>query len=105
MPGVSLRRGTSVSLWKRGDIWHNDFWFQGRRYFGSTCQTVRGYATVCEQEVKRRVRRQSAGPPQLARLAGDRSASAREGPERFQGGRRGRLTRCTQRHRRKRQKI
>jgi integrase len=50
-----------VSLWKRGDVWHYDFWFQGRRYVGSTRQTVRSDATVCEQEVKRPVRRQSAG--------------------------------------------
>jgi hypothetical protein len=50
-----------VSLWKRGDIWHYDFWFLGRRYFGSTRQTTRGDANACEQEVKRRVRRQAAG--------------------------------------------
>jgi integrase len=50
-----------MSLWKRGDVWHYDFWLLGRRYFGSTRQTVRVDATVCEQEVKRRVRRQAAG--------------------------------------------
>jgi hypothetical protein len=50
-----------MSLLKLGDIWHYDFWFQLRRYVGSTRQTMRSDAVVCEQEVKRRVRRQSAG--------------------------------------------
>jgi integrase len=50
-----------VSLWKRGDVWYYDFWFQGRRYSGTTRQTARGDATVCEQEVRRRLRRQAAG--------------------------------------------
>jgi hypothetical protein len=50
-----------VSLWKRGAIWYYDFWFQGRRYAGSTRQVTRADASVCEQEVKRRLRRQAAG--------------------------------------------
>jgi integrase len=50
-----------MSLVKRGDIWHYDFWFLGRRYVGTTRQTVKADASICEQEVKRRVRRQSAG--------------------------------------------
>ena len=51
----------ALSLFKRGSIWYYDFWFQGRRYVGTTRQTTKGDATVCEQEVKRRLRRQSAG--------------------------------------------
>jgi hypothetical protein len=27
-----------MSLVKRGDIWHYDCWFQGRRYVGTTRQ-------------------------------------------------------------------
>ena len=50
-----------MSLWKRGDVWQFDFWFQGRRYAGSTRQSVRADAVVCEQEIKRRLRRQAAG--------------------------------------------
>jgi hypothetical protein len=50
-----------MSLCRRGDIWHYDFWFQGRRYVGTTRQTVKADALVCEHEVKRRIRRQSAG--------------------------------------------
>ena len=50
-----------MSLVKRGDIWHYDFWFLGRRYVGTTRQTVKADAGICEQEVKRRLRRQSAG--------------------------------------------
>jgi len=50
-----------MSVFKRGDIFHYDFWFQGRRYVGTTRQTLRTDATICEQEVKRRIRRQAAG--------------------------------------------
>jgi integrase len=50
-----------VSLWKRGEIWYYDFWFQGRRYSGSTRQIARSDAASCEHEVKRRLRRQAAG--------------------------------------------
>jgi integrase len=57
----TLRGDRPVSLWKRGDVWHYDFWFQGRRYSGSTRQTGRSDAAVCEHEVKRRLRRQAAG--------------------------------------------
>ena len=50
-----------MSVFKRGDIFHYDFWFEGRRYVGTTRQTVRSDATSCEQDVKRRIRRQAAG--------------------------------------------
>ena len=40
-----------MSLVKRGDIWHYDFWFLGRRYVGTTRQTVKADAGICEQEV------------------------------------------------------
>jgi hypothetical protein len=50
-----------MSVFKPGDIFHYDFWFQGRRYVGTTRQTLRTDATICEQEVKRRIRRQAAG--------------------------------------------
>jgi integrase len=58
---VSAREGFDVSLLKRGDIWHYDFWFQGLRYAASTRQTARSDANACEQEVKRKLRRQLAG--------------------------------------------
>jgi hypothetical protein len=51
-----------MSLVKRGDIWHHDFWFLRHRYVGTTRQRVKADASVCEHEVKRRLRRQSAGP-------------------------------------------
>ena len=50
-----------MSVFKRGEIFHYDFWFQNRRYVGTTRQLVRRDAILCEQDVKRRVRRQSAG--------------------------------------------
>jgi hypothetical protein len=50
-----------MSLFKRGDTWHYDFWFLRRRCVGTTRQTVKTDAGICEQEVKRRIRRQSAG--------------------------------------------
>ena len=39
-----------MSVFKRGDIFHYDFWFEGRRYVGTTRQRLRGDATICEQE-------------------------------------------------------
>jgi hypothetical protein len=50
-----------MTLRKRGEVWHYDFWFQHRRYGGTTRQTSRADAAACEHEVKRRLRRQVAG--------------------------------------------
>jgi integrase len=50
-----------MSPYKRGSIWYYDFWFQGQRYVGTTRQTTKGDALVCEQDVRRRLRRQAAG--------------------------------------------
>ena len=50
-----------MSPFKRGSIWYYDFWFQGRRFAGSTRQTTKGDATVFEQDIRRRLRRQVAG--------------------------------------------
>ena len=75
-----------MSVFKRGEIFHYDFWFQNRRYVGTTRQLVRRDAILCEQDVKRRVRRQSAGleaPPPWRRRdsrTGPRSTSASAGP-------------------------
>jgi hypothetical protein len=70
---VDHSRTETDALDERGDIFHYDFWFQGRRYVGTTRQTLRSDATICEQEVKRRVRRQSAGlvhPSDAPRVTG-----------------------------------
>jgi len=50
-----------MSPYKRGSIWYDDFWFQGQRYVGTTRQTTKGDATVFEQDIRRRLRRQVAG--------------------------------------------
>ena len=50
-----------MSLFKRGDVWHYDFWFEGRRYFGSTRQVVRANAELVERDVKRHLRQRTAG--------------------------------------------
>jgi len=50
-----------MSPYKRGSIWYDDFWFQGQRYVGTTRQTTKGDALACEQDVRRRLRRQAAG--------------------------------------------
>ncbi len=62
-PGAS-----GMTLRKRGEVWHYDFWFQHRRYAGTTHQTTRADAAGCEPQVKRRLRRQAAGlePPPAA---------------------------------------
>jgi len=41
-----------MSLAKRGDIWPCDFWFLRRRYAGTTRQTVKADAGVCEQDAE-----------------------------------------------------
>src|SRR5262249_26397482 len=59
--GSSSREDPRFGLWKRGDVWHYSFWFEGRRYSGTTRQTTKNDAAVYEQDVRRRLRRQAAG--------------------------------------------
>jgi integrase len=59
--GPAFREDARLSLWKRGEVWQYDFWFEGRRYSGTTRQTTKNDAAVYEQDVRRRLRRQAAG--------------------------------------------
>jgi hypothetical protein len=55
----------AVSLYRRGDVWYYDFWFEGRRHAGSTRQVTKTEAEQVERDAKRTLRRQLAGlePP------------------------------------------
>ena len=50
-----------MSLVRRGDVWHYDFWFKGTRHRGSTLMTTRAEAAAVEAAAKTRLRRISMG--------------------------------------------
>ena len=54
-----------MSLYRRGDVWYYDFWFDGHRHNASTRQVIKAAAEQVERDLKRTCRRQLAGlePP------------------------------------------
>lgn len=50
-----------MTLVRRGDIWHYDFWFKGERYRGSTLMATRAEAEAVEAAAKTRLRRIAMG--------------------------------------------
>jgi hypothetical protein len=61
----------TMRVFKRGEIFHYDFWFQNRRYVGTTRQLVRRDVILCEQNFPAHAGEFVGGRP-IEPLKGDR---------------------------------
>jgi hypothetical protein len=65
------RIGQTMSVFKRGEIFQYDFWFQNRRYVGTTRQLARRDVILCEPDFAAHAGELVGGRP-IEPLKGDR---------------------------------